>query len=127
MQHDRLGIGERQQIGVDLIGAEGRPPITSVVLLAHRHPGVGHEYIGPGHGHLRVDDNLDASAGECRSVPRVADKPFVGRKSLRCTDFDVHSRRHTAEHQRMGHVVRAVPEVGERETRSMTFVFDDRL
>ena len=45
VHEDRLRLGERHQLGIDLIGLEQIVAMLAV-LVAHRHPGVGDDAIG---------------------------------------------------------------------------------
>ena len=58
-----LGVGEAHQFAVDLERAERPHPVESVVLLAHRRPGVGDQDVGAVGGRSRIGGDGDGGPG----------------------------------------------------------------
>ena len=112
MQHNGLRVGQGQQFGIELIGTERTHPIQSVIFLAHGCPGIGDEHIGAGGGTVRIVGEGDRRACLGGARPHGGDHGCVGFETGRCGDGDMYTRRDSAEHQRVGHIVGAVTEIG---------------
>ena len=54
VQDDRVDVRRGEEVGVDLIGPERRTTVLTVVLLSHRHPGVGDQDVGAGRARVSV-------------------------------------------------------------------------
>ena len=52
--HDRVRLRVGEQLRGDAVRREHGEPLGRLVLLAHRHPGVGDHHVGTGHRLDRV-------------------------------------------------------------------------
>ena len=78
VQEDRAGVGLRHQLGGDLPGPEELDARLRLLLLAHRHPGVGDDDVGAGHGHLGVGLEHRRAAGALGDAGGLVDHRAVG-------------------------------------------------
>ena len=77
--HDaRLRAGQRQQLVVDLVGAQGGEAHVVLGLLAHAGKGVGVDHVGAAHGRAQVAGELDRGAGLGGVGARPGDDRLVG-------------------------------------------------
>ena len=112
---------------VDLERPERSDPIQSVVLLAHRRPGVGDQDVGAVSGRLRIRRQGHRGAGVGGTFLGGRDELRVGLETGGGGDGDMDACGHPAEHQRVRHVVGAVAEVGEPQPVQRALALVERL
>ena len=103
------GLGER-------VGHERGRPVAALGLLAHGHPGVGGEHVGAvERGRAGPATTRHRPAGGGGAAPGVLDHVGARQVPLRPGQPHVHARGRPGQGVGVGHVVRRVAEVGERE------------
>ena len=63
MHHQRPGLGEREDLTTDVVGAELSEPVSGFVFLAHAHPHIGVEHVSSRHGAPEILHHRDARSG----------------------------------------------------------------
>ena len=129
VQHDGFRIGQfASRSALIWNGRNGPHPVESVVLLAHRRPGVGHQHVGAVGRRPRIggDGHGRAGLGGPRAAPPSTNRG-CGLETGWRGDGHVDARGHAAEHQRVRHVVGAVAEVGQPQPRQRALALGERL
>ena len=127
VQDNRIRLSPSEERRVDLERPERPHPVQSVVLLAHRRPGVGDEDVGAVGGRLRIGRHGHRGAGVCGTFLGGRDELRVGLETGGGGDGDMYARGDPAEHQRVRHVVGAVAEVGQPQAVQRAPAFVERL
>ena len=119
-----LRTGQRQQLVVDLVVAQGGEAHVVLGLLTHAREGVGIDHVGAGHGLVQVARELDRRPGLGGVGPRPGDDRLVGPVVLGRADHDPHAGLGADLGQRVGHVV-AVARVDQLATLESAAVLLD--
>jgi hypothetical protein len=127
VQHNRVRIGQCQELGIDLKWPERLQAVSAVVLLTHRCPGVGGQDVGAFGGGPRVGGYRDRGAGGRGAPFGGGPHRLVGRECAGSGDRDVNAGGGAAQQQRVRHVVGAVAEIGQFEPGQRPLAFGDRL
>src|SRR5690554_1505614 len=122
VHEDRIVLREGHELRIDSVASEEFDALGLLLLLAHGHPGVGHDDIRPRDGLLGVIEALDRTARRCRDRHRVVDDGLRRVEALRCRDAHVHAGRRTRERVGLRHVAGAVADEGHGLTLKRTAV-----